>query len=69
MATSKRHTRRIIQMACYLNAVINSIMTEGDKVSLSKEEHLALLRLKDTLNAYDDGSAIISEFKEWSKWL
>lgn len=56
-------------MAAYLNAVINSVMAEGDKVSLSKEEHLALLRLKDTLNAYNDGTAITSEFKEWSKWL
>ena len=65
MPTSKRHTRRITQMACYLNAVVNSVMAEGDKVSLSKQEHLALLRLKDTLQAYDEGSAIISEFKEW----
>lgn len=66
MPTSKRHTRRITQMAYYLNAVVNSVMAEGDKISLSKQEHLALLRLKDTLQAYDEGSVIISEFKEWT---
>lgn len=58
MPTSKRHTRRIKQMACYLNAVINSVMAECDRNTLTREEHIALLRLRDTLMAYDIGSSI-----------
>lgn len=52
MPTSKRHTRRITQMACYLNSVVNSVMAEGDINMLSPNEVASLLRLGDTLNAF-----------------
>lgn len=64
MPTSRKHTRRIKQMTCYLNAVINSVMAEGDVSRLTHEEHLALLRLKDTLDAYDVGSSIITKWSD-----
>lgn len=52
MPTSKKHTRRINQMACYLNSVVNSVMAEGDINMLSQAEVASLLRLGDTLNAF-----------------
>lgn len=52
MPTAKRHTRRIKQMARYLDAVVYSTMYEYDYDNLSTDETKALIHLYHTLEAF-----------------
>lgn len=52
MPTAKRHTRRIKQMARYLDAVLYSAMYEGDYDHFTEDEERCLRSLYITLNAY-----------------
>lgn len=72
MPTAKRHTRRIKQMACYLNAVLSSAMSEGDLDRFSEDERLSLLALCATMRHFEHVEGIIRECdrerEAWNRW-